>query len=152
MGCETVRTIDLGYEQLLVLERRRGTRVRVLYGSLWLTEEGEAEDRFAAGGEEVVLKSRGLALLQGLGVARVQLVEPPRETWRARLAAALRGARRRLATQRLRAAAVRAALFAGAVAVSVALLEAAIPGPPTLAAGDLRPPLAQVDTAFDPIR
>jgi hypothetical protein len=152
MSWETVRTIDLGYEQMLALRGRRGTRVRVLYGALWLTEEGEAGDRFAAGGEEVVLKSRGLALLEGLGAARVQLVEPPRETWRARLAGALRVARHRLAAQRLRAAAVRAALFAGAAAVSLAVLEAAIPGPPSLAAGDLRPPLAQVAMAFVPMR
>lgn len=152
MSWETLTTIDLGYEQLLVLEGRRGTRVRVLYGSLWLTEEGEAGDRFPASGEEVVLKSRGLALLEGLGAARVQLVEPPRATWRACLADALRGPWPRLATQRLRAAAVRAALFAGAAAISLAVLEAAIPGPPLVAQGDLRAPSAQVAMVSVPMR
>jgi hypothetical protein len=152
MSWETVRTIDLGYEQMLALHDRRGTRVRVLYGALWLTEEGEAGDRFPASGEEVVLKSRGLTLLEGMGAARVQLVEPPRATWRARLAGALRGARGRLATRRWRAAAVRAALFAGAAAVSLAVLEAAIPGPPTLAAGAEPQRLALAGTASVPVR
>lgn len=72
----TTRTIDLGYEQLLVLESRPGVRVRVLYGNLWLTEEGRADDVFAASGAEVALKSRGRAVIEGLGMARVQLVEP----------------------------------------------------------------------------
>lgn len=72
----TARTVDLGYDQLLVLEARPGARVRVLYGNLWLTEEGSAQDVFAASGDEVALRSRGRAVVEGLGLARVQLIEP----------------------------------------------------------------------------
>jgi hypothetical protein len=73
----TTRTVDLGYDQLLVLEAARpGTRVRVLYGNMWLTEEGTAQDVFAGSGAEVQLKSRGRAVVEGLGVARVQVIEP----------------------------------------------------------------------------
>lgn len=72
----TSRTVDLGYDQLLVIEARAGTRVRVLYGNLWLTEEGTAQDVFAGSGAEVTLKARGRAVIEGLGAARVQVIEP----------------------------------------------------------------------------
>ncbi len=71
----TSRTVDLGYEQLLVLEGRPGRKVRVLYGNLWLTEEGTSQDVFAGSGAELALKSRGRAVIEGLGEARVQVVE-----------------------------------------------------------------------------
>lgn len=74
-GPMTVRTVDLGYEQMLLLESRPRTRVKVIYGGIWLTEEGLAQDVFAASGEEVALKSRGLAVVEGLGYARVQVME-----------------------------------------------------------------------------
>lgn len=70
------RTVDLDRDQLLVLESQPGTRVRVMYGSLWLTEEGFAQDVFAGTGDEVALKSRGLAVVEGLGLARVQVIQP----------------------------------------------------------------------------
>jgi hypothetical protein len=76
-GPMTVRTVDLGYEQMLLLESRPRTRVKVIYGGIWLTEEGLAQDVFAASGEEVALKSRGLAVVEGLGYARVQVIESP---------------------------------------------------------------------------
>lgn len=82
----TSRTVDLGYDQLLVLEARPGDRVRVLYGQMWLTEEGSARDTFAASGEEVALRSRGRAVIEGLGLARVQVIEPGRSAWRVRWA------------------------------------------------------------------
>ncbi|HYS13872.1 MAG TPA: DUF2917 domain-containing protein, partial [Burkholderiaceae bacterium] len=72
----TTRTIDLGYEQLLTFVGRPGTRVRVLYGSMWLTEEGYEQDVFACCGDEVMLKSGGLSVIEGLGAARVQVIEP----------------------------------------------------------------------------
>jgi hypothetical protein len=72
----TSRTVDLGYDQLLVLEARPGVRVRVLYGNLWLTEEGTAQDVFAGSGTEVALKSHGRTVIEGLGQARVQVIEP----------------------------------------------------------------------------
>src|SRR3989442_11833966 len=72
----TTRTIDLGYEQLLTFVGRPGTRVRVLYGAMWLTEEGYEQDVFAGCGDEVMLKSGGVSVIEGLGAARVQLIEP----------------------------------------------------------------------------
>jgi hypothetical protein len=70
------RTIDLGYEQMLVLESRPHTRIRVLFGGIWLTEEGRCEDVFATEGEEVALNTHGLAVLEGLRPAKVEVLEP----------------------------------------------------------------------------
>jgi len=75
-GPTTTRTVDLGYDQLLLIERRPGTRVKVLYGGVWMTESGELNDVFAHGGEEVAVRSRRLAVLEGLGATRVELIEP----------------------------------------------------------------------------
>lgn len=98
-GPATSRTVDLGYDQLLVLEGRPGTKVRVLYGSLWLTEEGTVQDVFAASGDEVALKARGRAVIEGLGVARVQVIEPGRTRRAVRW---LQSLARRLSTRRPR--------------------------------------------------
>src|SRR5262249_31348708 len=66
------RTVDLGYEQLLLLASRPQTRVKVIYGGVWLTEEGHPGDVFAASGDELALHSGGRAIVEGLGYARVQ--------------------------------------------------------------------------------
>jgi hypothetical protein len=99
-GPTTTRTVDLGYEQLLVLHARPGTRVRVLYGNLWLTEEGDARDVFASAGDEVALRPDGRSVIEALGLARVQVLQPVRRTalgsWLLRLRVAL--ARRRKAS------------------------------------------------------
>jgi hypothetical protein len=96
----TSRTVDLGYEQLLVLESRPGVRVRVLYGNLWLTEEGSAQDHFAGSGAEVTLKSRGRAVIEGLGMVRLQVIEPVGRALLARLMDWLAQHGRRLHTMR----------------------------------------------------
>jgi hypothetical protein len=85
-GSTLTRTVDLGYEQMLLLESRPQTSIRVIYGGIWLTEEGRPDDVFARGGDEVQLKSHGLAVVEGLGYARVQVMEP-RVSWRGWLAA-----------------------------------------------------------------
>ncbi len=73
----TQRTIDLGYEQLFVFEGGPDTRVRVLFGGTWLTEEGAAGDAFVPAGSEVLLHSHGNALIEGLGPTRVQIIDTP---------------------------------------------------------------------------
>jgi len=70
------RTVDLGYEQLLVIESHRGAVIRVLHGGVWLTEEGMARDVFAQGGDEVLIEGEGRAVVEGLGATRVELVRP----------------------------------------------------------------------------
>jgi hypothetical protein len=73
-----VRTVDLDHEQLMVLDGRPGTRVQVLFGGLWLTEEDCLHDRVAQAGEALTLTRRGRAVLEGIGRARLKLIEPVR--------------------------------------------------------------------------
>ena len=49
---ETIRTIDLGYEQMLIFDGGRGARMRVLYGAAWLTGEGDPVDAIVGAGSE----------------------------------------------------------------------------------------------------
>lgn len=85
---DRIRTIDLDHEQLLVLDDPAGTRLQVLAGGLWLTEERSLEDRFAGAGQWLRLESRGRAVAGALGPSRVRLFEPARRAsrvWRAAL-------------------------------------------------------------------
>jgi hypothetical protein len=72
----TIRTVDLGYDQLLILEDRPGARISVLFGGIWLTEEGSRADVFAHSGQMVALRSRKRAVLEGIGPTRVEVAEP----------------------------------------------------------------------------
>lgn len=88
----TTRTVDLDHQQLLLLEGRPGTRVKVIYGGIWLTHTGEADDLFACCEQEVALRARKRALLEGLGPTRVELLEPARCDLPAAVARRLRSA------------------------------------------------------------
>jgi hypothetical protein len=126
----TTRTFDLGYEQLLTFLGRPGTRVRVLYGAMWLTEEGRTQDIFAGCGDEVTLRSGGLSVIEGLGVARVQVIDPGRRRWPGLIAKRLGNAWRRLRSGvRVREALARSVIVVLAIAVSLAVLHLAAPGP-----------------------
>jgi hypothetical protein len=82
----TVRTVALDHQRLLVITRRPDARIKVLSGRVWLTEEGLAGDQFASAGEELRVAGHGRVVVEGLGCARVRLVEP-RRGWAARMAA-----------------------------------------------------------------
>jgi len=129
----TTRTIDLGYEQLLTFVGRPGTRVRVLYGSMWLTEEGYEQDVFACCGDEVMLKSGGLSVIEGLGAARVQVIEPGLPPVLASIAKQSRrvwqGLRSRVGVRDVFA---RFVILVLALAVSISVLHLAAPGPLSL--------------------
>lgn len=88
----TTRTVDLDHQQLLLLEGRPGTRVKVIYGGIWLTHTGEADDLFACCEQEVALRARKRALLEGLGPTRVEVIEPARSDLAAAVARRLRPA------------------------------------------------------------
>ncbi len=72
----TMTTVDLGYEQMFVFRGGTGTRVRVLYGATWLTEEDRLADAVVRAGEEVFLHG-GRVLVEGLAPARLQIVSAP---------------------------------------------------------------------------
>lgn len=70
------KTLDLPGGALLPFASVPGERVRVVCGRVWLTEEGSLRDAFLGTGEEVALDTRGLAVIETLGAARIQLVPP----------------------------------------------------------------------------
>ena len=69
------KTLDLPGGTLVPFPSARGERVRVLHGRVWVTEEGNLRDAFLASGEEVALGGRGLAVIEALTPARIQLLE-----------------------------------------------------------------------------
>ena len=69
------KTLDLPGGTLMPFPAAPGERVRVLYGRVWLTEEGDACDAFLSRGEEAVLGGHGLAVTEALTPARVQILE-----------------------------------------------------------------------------
>jgi hypothetical protein len=70
----TFKTLDLPGGALLPFASVPGERVRVVSGRVWLTEEGSLRDAFLATGEEVSLDTRGLAVIETLSPARIQLL------------------------------------------------------------------------------
>jgi hypothetical protein len=72
------RTVDLDHDQMLILEGTPRTRVKVIYGGVWLTAEGDPGDHFPRGGDEVALNTRGRAIFQALAKTRLQIIEPAR--------------------------------------------------------------------------
>ena len=67
----------------------RGVRITCTAGVAWLTVAGEAGDILLTTGESHRVRSNGLALLEAIGTARVQL-QPPARYWPT-LLQALRG-------------------------------------------------------------
>ena len=49
-------------------------RVRVVSGQAWLTQEGDAEDHLLTQDKEWVISHRGMALVQALPDANVQII------------------------------------------------------------------------------
>jgi hypothetical protein len=73
----------------LTLDDSRGALVRVLTGELWITQDGDPNDHFAATGAPFRISRGGATVLQALDEARF-VVEAPQaaalETWREPLA------------------------------------------------------------------
>lgn len=90
-GWTTVRTVDLDRDQLLMLEAAPGTRVRVLYGSIWLTAERDQQDYFARTGEELVVdEAAPSAMIESLGLTRLEIHRALPRRWMPETLAALR--------------------------------------------------------------
>lgn len=77
-SCPATRTIDLDREQLLILDDRPGTRLQVLFGGIWLTEENSIEDRFAGSGQWLKLEASGRTIVESRGPTRLRVIEPAR--------------------------------------------------------------------------
>jgi Protein of unknown function (DUF2917) len=53
-----------------------GLKVRCLLGNLWITEEGDGEDRIISNGESFVLDRPGLSLATALSGPALVVVQP----------------------------------------------------------------------------
>ena len=70
-----MRILDLAGGTLVPFPSAPGERVRVIYGRVWVTEEGDLNDVVLANGEEVALGGRGLAVIEALTSARIQVLK-----------------------------------------------------------------------------
>lgn len=69
------KTLDLPGGTLIPFASVPGERVRILFGRVWLTEEGSPDDVVLGRGDEVAFGTRGLAVIEALSPARIQLIE-----------------------------------------------------------------------------
>ncbi len=72
---ETFKIIDLPRGGLVPLAAAAGKRVTVLSGRVWITEEGCVDDAFLGSGEVITLSVKGLAVIEALSPARLQLLD-----------------------------------------------------------------------------
>ena len=70
------KTVDLPGGTLIPFPSIPGERLRILYGQVWLTEEGDLNDAFLGQGEEISLQGRGLAVLEAIKPARIEWLKP----------------------------------------------------------------------------
>jgi hypothetical protein len=76
----TTRTINLDHDQLLVLEDGTGTRVRVLFGGVWLTEGSDHRDHFLSTGDDLALHTRQRTVIEPRMPACIQIVKATRRS------------------------------------------------------------------------
>jgi len=70
--------VYLRARQLLRVEEGAGLEVKCLQGELWITQEGEQQDRVISGGESLVLDRDGLSVVTALDEPAVLIVQPGR--------------------------------------------------------------------------
>lgn len=70
--------VYLTERESLRLPDSAGLEVRCLLGNLWITEEGDGEDRILANGESFVLDRPGLSLVTALTGPALVVVQPGR--------------------------------------------------------------------------
>jgi len=64
--------------QLLPVRDGAGLEVKCLQGELWITQEGDQQDRLIRAGESLVLDRDGLSLVTALGEPALLIVQPGR--------------------------------------------------------------------------
>jgi hypothetical protein len=68
--------VHLKERESLRLQDGTGVEVRCLLGNLWITEEGEREDRILSRGQSFTLDRAGLSLVTALGGPALLIVQP----------------------------------------------------------------------------
>jgi len=70
---------------LLRIEDEPGTSIRVWWGALWVTQEGDARDYYLTAGESFTVDRRGTALATAMHSARISVTPPKVERHTPRL-------------------------------------------------------------------
>ena len=70
--------VYLRASQLLRVEEGAGFEVKCLQGELWITQEGDQQDRLIRAGESLVLDRDGLSLLTAVVRPALLVVQPGR--------------------------------------------------------------------------
>lgn len=70
--------VELLEQQLLRLEEACGARITCRSGTLWVTQEGVAQDYFLNSGDALALETTGVALLQAMVPATFVIEAPAR--------------------------------------------------------------------------
>ncbi len=65
--------LDLARGTLLRIADGRGMLVRVVSGSMWITEEGDQRDRFVTAGGHFHIASSGLTLISAISSGTIEL-------------------------------------------------------------------------------
>ena len=68
--------VYLKERESLRLQDGSGVEVRCLLGNLWITEEGNREDKIIGNGGSFVLDRQGLSLVTALGGPALLVVQP----------------------------------------------------------------------------
>ena len=69
-------SLDLVRGNLVRIEDGRGMLVRVISGSVWITEEGDQRDRFVTAGSHFRIASSGLTLISAISRSTIALSSP----------------------------------------------------------------------------
>ncbi len=73
----TTRVVDIVCGQMFCLKSVAGSRVEVVFGEVWLTEEGDSRDHFPRAGDEISLGSQRQILIESLGPIASLLISEP---------------------------------------------------------------------------
>ena len=69
--------MELERGKLVRIEDGRGMLVRVISGSVWITEEGDSRDRIVAAGKRFRIGSSGVTLISAIGRSTIALGSRP---------------------------------------------------------------------------
>ena len=78
-------TIKLKQGSVMPLRAAAGSTVSVLWGNIWLTQEGDGRDYELRAGESFLVRAGGLTLIDALDPAAITILEPWDEPARSRI-------------------------------------------------------------------
>jgi hypothetical protein len=98
MKLELERALALRFREMIRLEGAAGTKLQILLGSVWITQEGDRNDYYLSATDTITLERPGLALVHALEPTELVVWRPvPQISVTAQLARGLARVARTLA-------------------------------------------------------